>query len=140
VLDRLLRRQDQAEDVQVELLVEVVGGHVLQRGKLVHAGVVDQDVDPPERPLGLAEQSADVGLLGHVGLHGDGLAAAAGDLRNHPVGPVLAGRVVDHHGRPLGRQVLGDGSSDSLGCAGDDGDLTVQFLRHGRLLFEMRTG
>ena len=48
------------------MLVEVLGRHVLERGELVDAGVVDQDVEPAERLLRLGEQAPDVGLLGDV--------------------------------------------------------------------------
>ena len=77
VLDGFLRREEQAEHVEIELLVKVLGGHVLERRELVDAGVVDQDVEPAERLLRLGEEPLDVGLLGHVRLHRDGLAALA---------------------------------------------------------------
>ena len=105
------------------MLVEVLRRHALERRELVDAGVVDEDVEPAERLLRLGEQALDVGLLRHVGLDGDGLAALAGDLGDDAVGPFLAGGVVDDDGRPLGRQVPGDGGADALGRAGDDGDL-----------------
>ena len=90
MLDRLLRRQEQAQHVEVEHPVEMLGGHFLQRGELVNAGVVDQDVEPPERPLGLGKQSLNIGLVGHIGLHGHGLPAVGGD-RGHDAfgGPLL---------------------------------------------------
>ena len=78
MLDRFLRRQHQAQHVEVELLVEVLGGDVFQRGELVDAGVVDQDVELAERLLRLGEQpSGCPPVLADVGLHGDGLAALA---------------------------------------------------------------
>jgi len=51
-----------AEDVQVELLVEVLVGDALERGELVDAGIVHQDVEPAERLLRLGEQALDVRL------------------------------------------------------------------------------
>ena len=78
-----------------------------------------------------AKRRLDVGLLGDVGLHGDGLAALAGDLGDDAVGPLLAGGVVDDDGGPLGGQVLGDGGADALGRPGDDRDFAREFLRHG---------
>ena len=91
MLDRLLRREQQAQHVQVEHLVEVLGRDLLERGELVDAGVVDEDVELAERLLRLGEEPPDVGLLGDVGLHGDGLAALASDLGDDAVGPFLAG-------------------------------------------------
>ena len=85
----------------------------------------------PNASFGLREEAADVGLLGDVGLDGDGLAALAGDLGDDAVGPLLAGGVVDDHRRPFGGEVLRDRRPDALGRAGDDGDLAREFLRHG---------
>ena len=69
--------------------------------------------------------------LATFGLHGDGLAALAGDLGDDAVGPLLAGGVVDDHRGPFGRQVLRDRRADALGRPGDDRDLAREFLRHG---------
>ena len=130
MLERLLRGEDQAEDVEVELLVEVLGRHLLERGELVDARVVDQDVEPAERLLRLGEQAEDVGGIGHVRLHGDRLAPLGGDLGHDAVRAFLAGGVVDDHGRPRLGQVFRDGGTDALGRAGDDGDLARESLRH----------
>jgi hypothetical protein len=46
--------------------VEVFLGHILQRGELIDAGVVDQDVQSAERLVRLREQPVDVGLLGEI--------------------------------------------------------------------------
>jgi hypothetical protein len=125
-LGRFLGGQQQAQDVDVELAVEVLLGDVFQRRELVDAGVVDQDVHAAERLLGLVEQTGDVGALGHVALDGDGLAAGGGDLGHHLVGALAAGGVVDRHGRALGGQGLGDGGPDALRRAGHDGGLACK--------------
>ena len=100
MLHSLLRRQQQTEDVEVELPVKEVLGHLLERRELVDAGVVDQDVEPAECLLAFGKQALDVRLLRYVTLHGDGLAPAAHDLRHHTLGALLAGRVVDDDGEP----------------------------------------
>src|SRR6185369_4176494 len=46
ILRRLLGRQDEPEDVDVEVFVKVLFGNFLERRELVNAGVVYQDVDP----------------------------------------------------------------------------------------------
>ena len=79
-----------------------------------------------ERLLRLGEQPLDVGRLGDVALHGDGLAALAGDLGDDAVRAFLAGGVVHDDRRALGAQRPGDAGADALRCAGDDGDLTLQ--------------
>ncbi len=57
---RLLRGQQETQDVQVELPVEVLGGHVLKRGELIDPGVVDQHIHPAERLQCFGEQPLDV--------------------------------------------------------------------------------
>src|SRR4029077_7403642 len=47
-LDGLLRSEDRAEDVGVELAMEILLGHRLERVHSVHARVVDQDIWPAE--------------------------------------------------------------------------------------------
>src|SRR5207248_10074224 len=66
--------------------------------------IFDQDVHPAERGLRLREEAADVGLVREVRLHGDRLAALSRDRRDDTVRPLLAGAVVDDHGRPFGGQ------------------------------------
>ena len=75
MLYRFLGSQQQTEDVQVELLVKMLFGDFFERRRLVNAGVVHQDVEPAERLLRFGEQSLDLGLLGHIRLHRDGLPA-----------------------------------------------------------------
>ena len=48
MFDRLLRRENQAQHVEVEHLVKMLGRHVFERLKFVNAGVVNKDVDLPE--------------------------------------------------------------------------------------------
>jgi len=43
MLDRFLRREDQAQHVDVKDLVEVLGRHLFKRRELVDAGVVDEE-------------------------------------------------------------------------------------------------
>jgi hypothetical protein len=129
MLQRFLRREEEPEDVQVELLVEVLLGDVFERRELVDAGIVHQDVERAERLLRLGEQALDVRLSRDIGLHRNGLAALAGDLGHHAVGAVLAGGVVDDDRRAFIRQMLGDGGANPLGCPGHDRHL-VRELAH----------
>jgi len=129
VLDCLLRTEDQAQDVQVELLVEVLRGDGFDRCELVDARVVHQDVEPAERRLRLREQAADVRLLREVRLHRDRLTAGPLDLRHNLVGAGLARRVVHHHRRTLRGELLRDLGSDALRRAGDHGDLPGELVR-----------
>jgi hypothetical protein len=53
VLHALLRRQQEPEHIDVEVLVKEILGDSLERRELVDAGVVDQDVEPAVRLLRL---------------------------------------------------------------------------------------
>ena len=77
-----------------------------------------------------ANRRLDVGLFGDVGLHGDGLAALAGDFGDDPLGVFRAAGVIDHDRGPLGRQMLGDRRTDALRRPRDDRDFSRKF-RHG---------
>ena len=129
VLDGFLSREDQAEDIEIELLVEVLGSHGLERGEFVDAGVVHQDIDPAERLLGFREEPPHIDLRGQVRLHRDGLAVLAGDLVDDLLGPVLARRVVDDDRRALRGEFPGDLGPDPLRCSGHDGDFPGELLR-----------
>src|SRR5262249_35087558 len=102
-----LDREDRAEDVGVVVPVELGLGDALDRPEPVDAGVVHEDVKPPERPARLGEQPFHIGGLRHVALQGDGLPARRADVGDDLVGCGLARGVVDHR-RALGRQVPGD--------------------------------
>jgi porphobilinogen deaminase len=52
------RRQQQAQDVDVELLVKELRGHVLDRRELVDAGIVDQIALPPRAVMSATTRSA----------------------------------------------------------------------------------
>src|SRR3954468_7283110 len=61
LLDGFLRREDETEDIDVELSVEVLFGDVFERDKFVNAGVVDENIQRAERLLRLREQAINVG-------------------------------------------------------------------------------
>src|SRR6516164_412945 len=105
--------------------MEVLFGDILERGELVDAGVVDQNVQPAEDRLRLREETPDLRRSRYVCLDGDGPSALACDLGDHTVGAVLAGGIVDDNRGALSRQLLGDGGADLLGRADDN--------RHGVL-------
>ncbi len=63
--------------------MEVLAGDAIEGRELVDAGIVHQDIELAELLLGFGKQPLDVGLLGHVGLDGDRLAALAGDFLDH---------------------------------------------------------
>src|SRR5208282_1462366 len=76
------------------------------------------------------KKALDIGLLGDIGLHGDGFAALCGYVRNHAVGALFARGVVDHDRRAFGRQMAGDGSANSRRCAGGERHFSLELFRH----------
>ena len=76
MLYRLLRRQNQTENIGIELPMKLVLRHRFERFELVDAGVVNQNVELAECFLRLDKQALDVLLLRNIGLDGDCLAAA----------------------------------------------------------------
>ena len=68
MLQRLLSGEEHSEDVCIKHSVELLLGDFFQRDEFVNAGVVDYDVDLPERFLRFSEQSLDVCLLGDAAL------------------------------------------------------------------------
>src|SRR5258708_4849796 len=59
-LQRRLRRADEAENIQVELLSEMLLRDVLERREFIDASVVHEDIEPAEGLLGLGEQAINV--------------------------------------------------------------------------------
>ena len=130
VLDRGLRGEQEAEDVDVEHLVEVFFGDGLDGRELVDAGVVDEDVEAAEVLDGGVDDALGLGGLGDVAADGDGLAAGGGDGGDDGVGAGLAGGVVDDDGGAFGGERFGDGGADALGCAGDDCDFACELAHN----------
>ena len=88
-----------------------------------------------ERLLGFGEQACDVRFLGDVALHGNGLAARAGDFGDDLVRASFTGSVIDDDRRAFRREMFGDGRADAFGRAGDDRDLACEFFRLFVLIF-----
>src|SRR5208282_1171268 len=93
------------------------------RGKIVNAGVVDEDIEATVGLLGFGEETIDVGLFGDIALDGEGFAAFAGDVGDDFIRARLAGGIVDDYRRTFGGEGLGDTSADAFGSAGDNGYL-----------------
>jgi len=115
-----------AEHIGVEVTMEVVLGDVFEWLELIDAGIVDENIDPAERLLGLFEQPAHVRRLGDVGLHRNGLAAFGRDRGRNAVGALLVGRIIDHHGGACRRQGFGGRGADALGGARDHRDFSFE--------------
>jgi hypothetical protein len=130
VLHCLFRREEKAEDVDVEMLVKMLFGHPFERRELVSPGVVDEDIDSAERPLRVRKEALDVRGLRDIGLHGDRFAPTRGNLPDDALGVRLAQRIVHDDRSAFFRQRLRDTRPDALGRAGHDGDLSFELLAH----------
>jgi hypothetical protein len=75
---RLARAQQAADDVDVEHAAPARHAHARPpRGHVDHAGVVDQARQPAQLGVDVREHAQHLRLVGHVGLHRDGVAAVA---------------------------------------------------------------
>ena len=128
IFQRFLRGQQQAEHIQIELLVEMLLGDLFERREFIDARVVHEHVQLAEGFLGFGEQTFDVRLFGDVALHGDRLAARAGDFGDDLVRARFAGSVIDDDRRAFRREMLGDGRADAFGRARDDRDFAREFF------------
>src|SRR5437870_11071966 len=70
----------------------------------------------------------DLCLSRYICLHCNRLAPIAGNLGNDAVGTLFAGGVVDNNRCSLSRQVLGDGGTDPLRCAGHNSYFVLKFF------------
>src|SRR3984957_9844173 len=134
VLGGGLSGEQEAEDVEVENLVELRLGDGFERAEFVDAGIIDQDIDLFVGLLGFGEELVDVGLLGDVALNGDGFAALADDFVDDFVRALFAGGVINDDRGAFGAELPGDGGADAFRCAGDDRYFPFEFLGHERNL------
>jgi hypothetical protein len=103
-------------------------GDLERRRRAVDAGIVDEDVDPPELAARALDHRGEVGTLGDVGGGGDG---ASSHLPYLGGGAFRAGAIQlgDDDVRAQLCQLERGGASDAAARAGDDGDLSFQL--HG---------
>ena len=90
--------EEKGLDVEVEMLVDVLGSDGFERKKLVDAGVVDEDVEAAKGLGRGGDELGDLGGIGKVGLHGDGLASGGLDAFDKGFSGSGAAGVVDDDG------------------------------------------
>src|SRR4051812_4206698 len=80
------------------------------------SGVVDEDIDPPERLLGLVDHRADLSHIAHVGLHDDRFTSQGFDLALNVFYIFLAttGMLRQYDMRPRLGQSESDGPANAL--------------------------
>jgi hypothetical protein len=134
--DLVLEAQEHAAQVDAEDPVPLGLGEVGQwLGVLLDAGVVERDVEVPERLDGLVECRLDLVGRGDVAAHGEGASAGLVDQPSRFV-VVLLGHVGDDHAGALAGERECRGAADTGRGAGDEGDLAGEpavVVGHGRL-------
>ena len=130
-LGALLDADQGAEGIDVHDRVPVLLGDVEQVQRLVEAGVVEQDVEPPRALEERVERGDDLVALAHVGRQGDRGTRLRDDLGHDRVG---RGRVEveDSDERALTREPEGEGTAHAAARAGDDDALAGHTSRHVR--------
>jgi hypothetical protein len=121
-LDRV-REQEDRFDVHRHESIEFSLLHLQHRPPHVaHSGIVDEDVDSPERIDGRLYGCVHVGALRHVAAQRDRLVADRG-------GGLARGLLVDvddGHARALARERLGDAVAKARCGAGNQRNLVVE--------------
>jgi hypothetical protein len=120
---------DQALEVEVDHPVPLLGGRVLDRAQQHLAGVVDEDVEPPQLLDGAVDRGNGLLLVGDVGLDRQGGVALAANLCREALQPLEpAGRHRDFG--PLFRQRARGRLADPAAGASDQRNRSVEWRRH----------
>ena len=114
--------------------IDLLGGHVLERGVAQDACVIHQDVHLPERVHRRRHDRGAAGLAGDRVAVGDGDAPRRGDLVDHALGRRRRGatavhraaQIIDHDAGSPPRELQCVATPESAACAGDDGYLVVE--------------
>ena len=114
-------RVDRALHVDLDHLLELVGGQVQDRPVCTDARVDDEDVDPPEARHGRRDHRLERGRIANVA----GPPEGAGDPE------VVAAARGEGHVDPGRIEAAGDRRADAPARPGDEGDAPVQ-VGHGR--------
>ena len=101
-------------------------------------GVLAQQENYKKSGFVLAYRNVRFGGLRHIALDRDGLAARLGNAGDHGIRALLIGGIADDDGGARGTQRLGDGGSDALGGAGNDGDFSCKSAHD--LIFPIKFG
>ena len=88
----------------------------------------------PKRSITDLNELADVVLLALVGLEGVGADALGQKVVDDILGLVLRGGIADGDVRTVLGEGTCDGCADAARAAGDQGHLSVEFVRHGSIL------
>jgi len=120
-----LRAEEHAVEVDVDDIVPVLPAHLLGRRPSDDSRVIHQDVGAAQRVVDVVHHGGYLLRIGHIAFDGDGLDAQLGDLGGRLLGSLGVDVRNGDSGSGLGQR-LRHGATQPLGCAGDDGDATVE--------------
>jgi len=86
--------------------VKALFGNLREGAEAEYAGVVDQNIQSPERGIHFFEQPRDICGVGHVGPDRDRLAPTANDCPSDPFGASPVGGIVQGDARESRRLCL----------------------------------
>src|SRR6202790_5626520 len=130
VLQRRLRRNECAADIDANQAVQLLQRGLLEPFRNGCSGIVHKDVEPAECRHRLFDRSFDgVGISG-VRLNCDRLLASAFNLLDDRSSRVCTFRVGDGYVRPVRGQTLSDCGTNAPGAAGNERNLSFQFFWH----------
>ncbi len=118
MLQRRLRRDVDAADVDVDHAIHLFERRLGERFRKCGAGIVHQHIEPAEGREGFVDRGLDGFRVGGVCLDRDCLASLALDRLNDGRGGVGSLGVGDGHIRSIGGQTFGDRGPDAARTAG----------------------
>jgi hypothetical protein len=119
-----LDEQERRAEVGREHVIPVGALHAEEQGVAGDAGVVDEDIDFTELGGNLLDRGADGVLGSHVEGKGGGLAAFGDDLGHHFLQLLFIARGQGHGCARFGQRD-GAGAANSLGCSGNQRDVSL---------------
>ena len=119
-------RQESSPQVHRQHFIPVGSAHPHQEAVAVDAGVVDQDVQPPQAVGSSLNDGFGGGFVGYIAGDAQGFAAVFPNPVNYGVGGVGSGAVVDGYGGAGGGQADGNHGADAARRAGYQRYLSAQ--------------
>src|SRR4030095_4152316 len=95
----LTRGEDQTEDIDTEVPLKLIFGCLFERGELIYASVVHQNIESTKCFLSFGEEVLNIFLLRNIALDRDCLSAFFRNFIYDPLGILLLRCVINHHRR-----------------------------------------
>ena len=128
MLQRRLRRDEHAADVDVDHAIHLFQRRLLELLRNGGAGVVHEHIESAERRNGLFDRGFDGFGIGGVSLNRDRLSADAFNLLNDRRGRIGTLCVCDGHVRSVRSQTFGDCSTNAARAARNECNFSFKFI------------